>query len=74
MFDIMDVNMRQHATALIHIHAAPHVWPQLATRNPPSATPLLPALSDSEHDENLTLTSPEEKKLKITNYPRFAIT
>ena len=32
------------------------------------------AAFDSEHDENLTLTTPKEKKLKITNYPRFAIT
>ena len=33
-----------------------------------------PAAFDSEHDENLGLTPPEEKKLKITNYPRFAFT
>ena len=33
-----------------------------------------PAAFDSEHDENLGLTTTKEKKLKITNYPRFAIT
>ena len=32
------------------------------------------AAFDSEHDENLGLTYPKEKKLKITNYPRFAFT
>ena len=32
------------------------------------------AAFDSEHDENLTLTTTKKKKLKITNYPRFAIT
>ena len=32
------------------------------------------AAFDSEHDENLTLTSDTEKKFKITNCRRFAIT
>ena len=32
-----------------------------------------PAAFDSEHDENLGLTSDTEKKFKITNYRRFAI-
>ena len=36
--------------------------------------PKVPAVFDSEHDENLGLTYPKEKKLKITNYPRFAFT
>ena len=35
---------------------------------------VIPAAFDSEHDENLGLTTTKEKKLKITNYPRFAIT
>ena len=36
--------------------------------------PKAPAPFDSEHDENLTLTSDTQKKLQITNYPRLAIT
>ena len=42
--------------------------------NPAVSPPPVPAAFDSEHDENLTLTSDTEKKFKIINYRRFAIT
>ena len=44
--------------------------------NPPGGNPEPAgrrAAFDSEHDENLTMTSDTEKKFKIINYRRFAI-
>ena len=66
--------MCQSCTLSARVTDNPNALVHLVHVGAPPRRAGVPAAFDSEHDENLGLTTTKEKKLKITNYPRFAIT